>query len=131
MKNQSILLSGAIFIFLAVAIGAFGAHVWKDILETHSTHAIFSTASQYHFIHSLALLWLGLFGKKIANSKLKTVAAYCLTLGTLIFSGSLYYLALSNIRWLGAITPIGGILFLCGWACIICLIIKKDGFKET
>ena len=100
----------ALLCFLAVALGAFGAHSLKQILETHGMVDVWNKAVFYHFIHALALLVLALFGA--ANRS----AWWLLFGGIFIFSGSLYVMALTNIRWLGAITPIGGLCFLAGWA---------------
>jgi uncharacterized membrane protein YgdD (TMEM256/DUF423 family) len=99
--------------FLAAALGAFGAHSLKQILEAHGMLDVWNKAVFYHFIHALALLVLALFGA--ANRS----AWWLLFGGIFIFSGSLYVMALTNIRWLGAITPIGGLCFLAGWACLV------------
>ncbi len=95
--------------FLAVALGAFGAHALKGTLQANDTTEIWKTAVLYHFLHALALLALGAFP---ATNKLSPLLFLA---GIVIFSGSLYLLALTNIRWLGAITPIGGLCFLAGW----------------
>ncbi len=100
--------------FLAVALGAFGAHGLKDLLAHNATAAIWETAVLYHLTHSIAALW--------AADRHRLVAWLWLG-GITVFSGSLYILALSNIRWLGAITPIGGVLLLAGW---LLLILKKS-----
>ncbi|HEU5247324.1 MAG TPA: DUF423 domain-containing protein [Candidatus Udaeobacter sp.] len=98
--------------FLAVALGAFGAHSLKQMLDTHGMLDVWNKAVLYHFIHALALLVLALFGA--ANRG----AWWLLFAGILIFSGSLYVMALipQARDWLGAITPIGGLCFLAGWA---------------
>lgn len=124
MKNNTIILFGSILMFIAIGIGAFGAHAWQNTLNQYATEDVFATASQYHFIHALALLWLGIYGK-VMNSKM-TVVASVMIIGTLVFSGSLYCLSLTGIRWLGAITPIGGVLFLISWGMIIWTLIKKQ-----
>ena len=120
MTARNTLLLGAILAFLAVAIGAFGAHAWQDLLAVNATKEIFETASQYHFIHAITLLWLGLYrrGLNAGEARYLTLSAYLFLTGTVIFSGSLYCLAISNLRWLGAITPIGGAAFLVGWVCL-------------
>ncbi len=100
----------ALLCFLAVALGAFGAHALKGLLQSYDTLEIWNKAVFYHFIHSVALLALGL------NVSTNRFACYFLVAGIVIFSGSLYLLALTNVRWLGAITPIGGLCFLIGWA---------------
>jgi len=99
--------------FLAVALGAFGAHGLKQTLETQGMLDVWNKAVFYHFIHALALLVLALFGASNRS------AWWLLFGGIFIFSGSLYVMALTNIRWLGAITPIGGLCFLAGWACLV------------
>ena len=101
--------------FLAVALGAFGAHSLKQTLETHGMLDVWNKAVLYHFIHAVALLVLALFG--VANRS----AWWLLFTGILIFSGSLYAMALipQARDWLGAITPIGGLCFLVGWAWLV------------
>ena len=99
--------------FLAVALGAFGAHGLKQTLETHGMLDVWDKAVLYHFIHAIALLVLALYGA--ANRS----TWWLLFAGIFIFSGSLYVMALTNLRWLGAITPIGGLCFLAGWALLI------------
>ena len=99
--------------FLAVALGAFGAHALRSTLETRGMLDVWNKAVLYHFIHAIALFALALYGT--ANR----VAWWLLFAGIFLFSGSLYLLALSNVRWLGAITPLGGLCFLAGWAWLI------------
>jgi uncharacterized membrane protein YgdD (TMEM256/DUF423 family) len=99
--------------FLAVALGAFGAHSLKQTLETHGTLDVWNKAVFYHFIHAIALLALALCGVATRT------AWWLLLAGIFIFSGSLYLMALTNLRWLGAITPFGGLCFLAGWAWLI------------
>ena len=99
----------AIVGFLGVALGAFGAHGLKAILSANDTASIWQTAVFYHITHSVASLW--------ATEKNGTVVRLW-TIGIAIFSGSLYLLAVTNARWLGAITPIGGLFLLAGWALL-------------
>jgi uncharacterized membrane protein YgdD (TMEM256/DUF423 family) len=99
--------------FLAVALGAFGAHSLRSTLETHGMLDVWNKAVLYHFIHAIALLVLALYGA------VNRSAWWLLFAGILLFSGSLYMMALTNLRWLGAITPIGGLCFLAGWVCLI------------
>jgi uncharacterized membrane protein YgdD (TMEM256/DUF423 family) len=99
--------------FLAVALGAFGAHWLKPTLEAHGLTDVWNKAVLYHFIHAIALFALALFGS--ANRG----AWWLLFAGIFIFSGSLYVMALTNVRWLGAITPLGGLCFLAGWAWLV------------
>ena len=96
--------------FLAVALGAFGAHSLKPLLQTHQTLEIWEKAVMYHALHTLVLLGLA----AQAGVAVGVVASFLG--GIVLFSGSLYLLALTNLRWLGAITPLGGLSFLVGWA---------------
>lgn len=112
------LIIGALSGFLAVAIGAFGAHSLRAILTAHQRTDTFELAVKYQFYHSLALLLVGILLHLSKNAAFAT-AGYCFLGGICIFSGSLYALALTNVGKLGAITPIGGVLFLVGWA-ILC-----------
>ena len=100
----------AVLCFLAVALGAFGAHSLRSALEARGMLDVWNKAVFYHFIHAIALLVLALYGT------INRGACLLLLIGILLFSGSLYLLALTNLRWLGPITPIGGLCFLAGWA---------------
>ena len=96
--------------FLAVALGAFGAHALKGILDQNQTAETWKTAAFYHFIHAAMLFVLA------SRNPLPRGPWLCFLLGIFIFSGSLYLLAVTNLKWLGAITPLGGVGFLAGWA---------------
>jgi uncharacterized membrane protein YgdD (TMEM256/DUF423 family) len=111
MKIISIAASSAA---LAIALGAFGAHALKDRVPAADL-LIWQTAVNYHIWHSLALLAIGVLLQVIKPVALFVWSARSLLLGTIIFSGSLYLLVLSNMRWLGAITPLGGVAFIVGW----------------
>lgn len=111
-----LLRAAAIFGFLGVSLGAFGAHGLAPLLQQHGTTAIWQTAVQYHFYHTLALLALALFTGEALRWRRHIATAW--GLGILIFAGSLYTLALTGIKWLGAVTPIGGVLFLLGWVLL-------------
>jgi uncharacterized membrane protein YgdD (TMEM256/DUF423 family) len=100
---------GAAICFLAVALGAFGAHALKQTLEAHHSRDVWSTAVLYQFLHGLALLVL-------AHQTGNRAACYLFLAGILLFSGSLYVLSLTGVNWLGALTPLGGFAFLAGWA---------------
>lgn len=110
------LLLGAAYGFLAVACGAFGAHALRARL-TPDLLAVWRTAVEYQFYHAAALLLIGVWAQRAPTRALE-VAALCFAFGVLLFSGSLYALALSGVRGLGAITPVGGLLFLCGWLAL-------------
>jgi uncharacterized membrane protein YgdD (TMEM256/DUF423 family) len=106
--------------FLAVALGAFGAHGLKNILAQNGTAAVLEKAVSYHFIHGVMLFVLA--GRK----PFAAGAWWCFLAGIVIFSGSLYLLALTNEHWLGAITPFGGASFLAGWGWLFCNAAKSD-----
>ena len=114
------LIAGIIFAFLAVLLGAFGAHALKDRLAIEYLE-IWKTAVTYQMFHSLALMLCALIGQKI---KLLSMACGCFVLGMLLFSGSLYLLVLSGIKMLGMITPIGGTLFLLGWLLMLIGVVR-------
>lgn len=107
---------GCIFAFLAVGAGAFGAHGLRDRLPP-SLLAIFETAVRYQMYHALALM-LTAHAASIWPGRLPRLAGWLFTGGILLFSGSLYILSISGIRWLGAITPLGGVAFLAGWSVL-------------
>jgi uncharacterized membrane protein YgdD (TMEM256/DUF423 family) len=109
MNTTTALRFAAVAGFLAVALGAFGAHGLKATLAQNGTLPVWQTAALYHLVHAVVLLALALRG---------TVARWPFALfggGILIFSGSLYVLAITNLKWLGAITPLGGLCLLAGW----------------
>lgn len=110
------LLFGAVSGFLTVALGAFGAHGLKQILSPGLLQT-FNTGVDYQGLHSLALLVVGLLTQTRENSALR-LAGWAFASGILLFSGSLYLLALTDARWLGAITPVGGTAFLLGWGAL-------------
>lgn len=99
--------------FLAVALGAFGAHWMKPTLEVNNLVDVWNKAVLYHFIHAIALFALALFGSTNRG------AWWLLFAGIITFSGSLYAMGFTNVRSLGAITPIGGLCFLAGWAWLV------------
>jgi uncharacterized membrane protein YgdD (TMEM256/DUF423 family) len=113
MNRITLIRIAAGFCFLAVALGAFGAHALKTTLQASGMMDAWNKAVLYHLVHAVALLALALNG---AGNR---ASYYLLAAGILLFSGSLYTMALSNLRWLGAITPIGGLCFLAGWAWLV------------
>lgn len=98
---------------LGVGMGAFGAHVLEPRLSPRML-SIFHTAVQYHLVHALGLLGVGLLLVHHDSAPLR-LSAWLLLAGIVVFSGSLYVLSLSGVRWLGAITPLGGLAFMAGW----------------
>ena len=105
--------AGAVLMFLGVGLGAFGAHGFEKILAENARLDTWDTAVLYHLIHGLAVWILGYMAPGRRGIGLFFV------MGVLIFSGSLYLLSLTNILWLGAITPIGGLLLLAGWGVLV------------
>lgn len=107
---------GAVSAFLSVAAGAFGAHALRARIEPEML-AVFETGARYQMYHALGLLAVAWAAARRPGPWIGA-AGWLFVLGTLLFSGSLYALALSGIRWLGAITPLGGMAFLAGWICL-------------
>lgn len=108
-----IIALGAFNAFIAVAAGAFAAHGLKDILSTEYLNT-FKTAADYQMMHAIGLILIGLINKQNTN-RCNIAAAIFMLIGILLFSGSLYLLTLTGTRWLGIITPFGGICFLIAW----------------
>jgi len=104
---------GALSAFISVAAGAFGAHALKQVLDTDML-AVYHTAVDYQFFHSLGLIVIGIL-HKTSPRHCHPLAAWTMLAGIIIFSGSLYILSTTGIKWLGMITPIGGIFFLAAW----------------
>lgn len=102
---------------LAVAFGAFGAHALRGRLDEYAM-GVFETAVQYHFYHSLALLAVGVLALGQPQTVLLKSSGWLFLLGLVLFSGSLYALSLSGVKWLGAVTPLGGLAFIAGWGCL-------------
>lgn len=114
---RTFLALGAVYGLLGVAFGAFGAHALRARLSPDML-AIWHTGVEYQFYHAAALLLVGLWLRAQPGVALQ-IAGSCFALGVLLFSGSLYALALSGVRGLGAVTPIGGVLFLAGWLALL------------
>jgi uncharacterized membrane protein YgdD (TMEM256/DUF423 family) len=108
---------GAMSALLAVAAGAFGAHALRDRLSPESL-AVYDTGARYHFYHALGLLAAAYAAARWPGGA-AAAAGWLFLAGTLLFSGSLYLLALTGPRWLGALTPLGGLAFLAGWATLM------------
>jgi uncharacterized membrane protein YgdD (TMEM256/DUF423 family) len=108
---------GALAGMLAVVFGAFGAHALRNRLDDYALR-VYETAVSYHFYHALALVAVGLLALHQGQTPLLRASGWLFLLGLLVFSGSLYLLALTGARWLGAVTPLGGLAFIAGWACL-------------
>jgi len=115
MTERGLAVLGALFAFLAVAIGAFGAHGLKA--RSAADLATFETGARYQMYHALAL-FVAAWAAARWPGPWVNVAGWLFVAGIVVFSGSLYMLVLSGQRWLGAITPIGGLAFLAGWAAL-------------
>ncbi|MBC8370509.1 MAG: DUF423 domain-containing protein [Planctomycetes bacterium] len=122
--SKSLLGIGALSAFLAVALGAFGAHMVKDIVG-EQLMSIWETAARYHFYHALAIITLAANADAIGQRVVSRACTWMI-LGTLLFSGSLYALTLTGASFLGPVTPVGGLCFLIGWALLI-----KTSFSKS
>jgi len=118
MNDALWLRIGAVWGALAVAMGAFGAHGLKPRIEAMGQLANFQTAAQYHMYMALAILAVGLLQAMGRSGIALSVAGWAFLIGSAIFSGSLYVLSLTGLKWLGAITPIGGTVILVGWIAL-------------
>ena len=113
------LMLGALMALIGVGAGAFGAHALADMLAETGREATFETAVRYQMYHALALLALGVLRVQVGSVGLLNWSGWLFVVGIVIFSGSLYLLIFTGVRWLGAITPIGGVAFLAGWALLM------------
>lgn len=114
---------GSINALIAVMLGAFGAHALKSRLSPEMME-IFQTGVQYHFYHALGLLAVGLIAHHLPDSGLLKWSGWLMLAGIIIFSGSLYILSATGIKWLGAITPIGGTAFIIAWILLTMAVLK-------
>lgn len=122
VNRRAALIVAGLTGFLGIALGAFGAHALKHILNVNHMILVWNTAVLYHLVHAPVLMMLA--QTKTGNSTVNAPPFLCFCVGILFFSGSLYVLALTNIPWLGAITPVGGLLLMAGW-----LLIALGAFK--
>jgi len=119
------LVLGALAGMLAVVLGAFGAHALRAKLAPDLL-AIWNTAVQYHFWHALALLAIGIVAIHLPASASLKWAGWLMLAGIVVFSGSLYVLALTGARWLGAVTPFGGTAFIVGWVLLALAVVRAS-----
>lgn len=124
MNHKKTLVAAGIMGLLAVALGAFGAHALKSTLVTNNRLDVYELGVQYQFYHTLALLGIGLLMLN-RESRLLRMASVFMILGIFFFSGSLYILALTNNSTLGMITPVGGVCFIAGWACLVGAVLRN------
>jgi uncharacterized membrane protein YgdD (TMEM256/DUF423 family) len=127
--SQRFLVLGTIFAGSAVAAGAFGAHALKGILDP-SMLQVFDTATRYQMYHAFGLCIVSWAIDRYPEQRLEQ-AGWLFTIGILLFSGSLYVVSLAGIRWVGAVTPIGGLAFLAGWILLGWRVGQKSGTSET
>lgn len=119
MSTYSVFIRlGASCAFLAVALGAFGAHGLKSLV-TPEMLEVYKTGVTYHMWHALALLAIGLLCQQSGNTPWLMRAGWLMLVGIMLFSGSLYLLVLLQLKWLGMITPFGGLCLLAGWFCLV------------
>ena len=118
MNQKITLLAGAILGTLGVALGAFGAHALKNLLTQNGRVETYELAVRYQFYHTLAILFVGLMMEKFSHSSMQW-SSLLLLIGVLLFSGSLYIYAFTNIKSFAMVTPIGGLFLLAGWAMLV------------
>lgn len=114
LNQRNIIIVGALFAGLAVALGAFGAHALKELLTVNNRAETFELAVRYQFYHSIGIIIIGLLIPSFSHPSLR-IGAGCFIAGTILFSGSLYALALLNTTKLVLLTPLGGFCFIAGW----------------
>ncbi|ANS73689.1 hypothetical protein AWM70_03135 [Paenibacillus yonginensis] len=120
---------GAILGLLAVAIGAFGAHALKDVLDEEA-RKVYETGVQYQMYHALALLLIAVLAHTWGESASLRWAARLFLIGILLFSGSLYVLSISGVKVLGAITPLGGVAFIAAWILVVVSALRKKRLDD-
>lgn len=111
--------TASLLLFFGVLLGAFGAHALRSKLDAYGMD-IYKTAVLYHFVHALGILAVGQIFATVTqhSTPLLTAAGIFFMTGIALFSGSLYLLSITGLKWLGAITPVGGVAFLLGWICL-------------
>ncbi|GAA0880143.1 DUF423 domain-containing protein [Algoriphagus jejuensis] len=126
MKGKTIIMIAGLSGTLAVGLGAFGAHGLAEILNNTGRVDTFQTAVDYHFYHTLALLFIGLLALVRPNWKSLPFTVWSFIGGILLFSGSLYILSLTGRTWWGAVTPLGGVGFIMGWLGLFYAALRND-----
>ncbi|MBB6450555.1 uncharacterized membrane protein YgdD (TMEM256/DUF423 family) [Geomicrobium halophilum] len=120
---KTILVIGAVMSALAVAIGAFGAHGLEGRVSERMLDN-YQTGVQYHMFHALGMIAVGIVGTISGGSSMVSWSGWLMLFGIIVFSGSLYIMALTGMTWLGAITPIGGVSFIVGWILLTLAVMK-------
>ena len=121
---KALLLFGISFCLLSVIMGAFGAHALKGKLSSYSM-SVYDKAVLYQFFHAFAILFIAVLGR-LFNTQEFNVCGILFILGILLFSGSLFILAITDLKWVGAITPIGGMFFIISWSILFIKILRGD-----
>ncbi|SEI43778.1 MULTISPECIES: DUF423 domain-containing protein [unclassified Achromobacter] len=125
MTDRQLTILAALNLMVAVGAGAFGAHGLKRLL-TPDLLAVWQTGVMYHLVHALGLFIIALLGTRF-GSPLLSAAGLVMFVGIVLFSGSLYVLSLTGVRWLGAVTPFGGTAFLAAWAMVALAAYRAQG----
>jgi len=130
--KQIVLIFGTLYGATSVILGAFGAHAFKKVLSAEKLMS-FETGVKYQMYHALLLVVIGLFLE--FQTGLEKSAAWCIILGTFIFSVSIYFLSFAdhwgiNLKWLGPITPLGGLLMILGWFLLLFYFVKRNGWGQ-
>jgi uncharacterized membrane protein YgdD (TMEM256/DUF423 family) len=123
--NKLFLKSGAILAGLSIALGAFGAHAFKEVLKLSNRIETYETAARYQMYGALALIFVGILTDKIPH-KFLTWAGYAFILGTIVFSGSLYLICATGVKMWGAVAPIGGASLMVGWVLFFMGVSQKS-----
>ncbi len=124
------LVLGALLVLLAVMAGAFGAHALRGMVTERSLE-VFQTGVQYQMIHGLGLILIAILGALDVSRRLLMTAAGLLVAGVVMFSGSLYLLALTEVRWVGPVTPVGGLCFMVGWVSVVIAGLRQGNDQES
>jgi len=125
MNSARILLAaGALLAALGVAMGAFGAHALRASLSAERM-AVYQTAVQYHLWHALGLLLIGVLANQGPPSPMMNISGWLMLAGVVLFSGTLYALTLTGVRWLGMVTPVGGVALIAAWVMLAVAILRR------
>lgn len=124
LSQRQTLILGSLLGGIAVALGAFGSHSFKSLLLENNRVATYELATRYHFFHALTMLVIGLLMNQVKGSSINASATFVF-IGTLLFSGSLYVMALLNTNKVALITPIGGIFLLTGWGFLLYSVVRN------